>query len=384
MPFSISSKPEVLFGEGASLEIGERLVGLGCKKILCVYDQGVKSAGIVDPVVDEIKKKEIAVVHFDRVLPDPPDTLVNECGDLARKEAVDGVVGIGGGSSLDTAKAVNILLANPGTIDQYFGPGTPHNPSKPLILVPTTSGTGSEVTFVSVISYIRAGIKTGVAGPATIATLAVVDPLLTKAMPPHITASTGMDVFSHALEAWTSKVNNIMSDALAEKALELVITYLPRAVKDGTDMEARTRMSFASMIAGMSFNDAVPHLGHAFAHTLGALHHVPHGIGCAIAQPAVIDTAAEIMPDKVRHLACLMGLDPGTGLSAKEVGDQVAKAVVTFSRNLGIPTLKDLKIKESDLEKWAEAIMKDDVFFFVPKELTYEDVLAAVKKLYAS
>jgi alcohol dehydrogenase len=311
MPFSISSKAEVLFGEGVSQQIGERLVGLGCKNILCVYDKGVKGAGIIDPIVAEIKKKGIAVVQFDGVLPDPPDTMINACGELAKKAAVDGVLGIGGGSSLDTAKAVNILLANPGTIDQYIGPGTPHKPSKPLVLVPTTSGTGSEVTYVSVITLTKAGIKTGVAGPATKASLAVVDPLLTQAMPPHITASTGMDAFAHALEAYTSKINNVMSDTLSEKALALIIEYLPKAVQDGSDIEARTQMCFASLIAGMSFNDAVPHLGHAFGHTLGAIHHVAHGIGCAIAQPAVIEMVAEIMPDKVRRLGSLFGLELG-------------------------------------------------------------------------
>ena len=384
MPFMISSKSAVLFGEGVANQVGEKLKEFGCKKIICIYDKGVKSAGIIDPIVDIVEKQDIEVVHFDGVLADPPDTMINECGELARKEQVDGVLGIGGGSSLDTAKAVNVLLANPGTIDKYLGPGTPHNPSKPLVLVPTTAGTASEVTFVSVVTDTKSGTKNGVAGPATTASLAVVDPLLTKGMPASITASTGMDTFAHAFEAYTSKINNLMSDALAEKALALTIKYLPKAVADGNDLEARTQMSFACMIAGMAFTDAVPHLGHAFGHTLGAIHHIPHGIGCAIAQPSVIDMVADVMPDKVRKLGELFGLKLEASLSPQAIGDKVAAALTKFIKQIGIPTLKELGIKEADLDKLAEGTMKDVCYIFVPKELTYEDVLAAVKKTYAA
>ena len=289
MLFTISSKSEVLFGEHAADQVGEKTRALGCSKVLCVYDKGVEDAGIVGPVIENLERAGLKVVRYGGVLPDPPDPMVDECGALARKEQVDGVVGVGGGSTLDTAKAVNVLLGNPGSIlDYYFRPGAPgHKPGKKLVLIPTTSGTASEVTSVSVITNTKNNTKGGVKGEATVATLAIVDPLLTLGMPPAITAATGMDTFAHALEAYTSGVRNIMSDVLAEKSIELVARYLPTAVKNGFDIEARTNMSFACMIAGMSFADATPHFGHAFGHTLGAAHHVPHGIGCAIAQPGL-------------------------------------------------------------------------------------------------
>lgn len=384
MIFSITSKSEVLFGEGASDQIAERVAGFGCKKIICIYDKGVKDAGIINPIAEGITKLGIDIIHFDGVLPDPPDTMINECGELARSEKAELVLGIGGGSSMDTAKAVNILLGNPGTVDLYFGPETPHKPSKPLILVPTTSGTGSEVTFVSVVSNTKAGVKTGIAGPATIASLAVVDPALTRGMPPKITAATGMDAFAHAMEAYTSKANNLMSDALAEKALQLIIKYLPRAYQDGGDMEARTQMSFASLIAGMSFNDAVPHLGHAFGHTLGAFHHIPHGIGCAIAQPAVIDIVSDIMPGKVRRVGELFGLKFKDGLSAADIGAQVGGAIRDFNQQLGIPTLMELDIPGLDLEQLAKVALSDVCYFFIPKEIGYDDMLNAFRKLYSA
>ena len=383
MAFTISSKSEVLFGEGVSLQIGEKFAGFGCKRVFCVYDKGVKAAGVVDSIVAEIENKGIGVVHFDGVLPDPPDTLVNECGELARKEGVDGVLGIGGGSSMDTAKAVNLLLGNPGVISQYFGQGTPHNPGKPLILVPTSSGTASEITALSIISDTSNKIKTGIAGPATSATLAVVDPLLTRGLPASITASTGMDAFAHALEAYTSVINNLMSDALAEKALALIITYLPRAVKDGTDMEARTQMSFACLIAGMSFNDAIPHFGHAFGHALGCCYHIPHGVGCALGQPTVVELAADVMPEKIRKLGGFFGLALDENLSADDLGRQVSDAVLAFSRQIGIPTLKDLDIKDLDFEELAQSLMTDICFSFLPKPMDKKAVLDKIERIYA-
>jgi alcohol dehydrogenase class IV len=383
MVFTISAKSEVLFGEGASGQTGEKVRSFGCKKVLCLYDEGIKKAGIVDPIVAQIRDADIEVVSYGGVMPDPPDTMVNECGELARQEKVDGVVGIGGGSTLDTAKGVNLLLSNPGSIQDYFGQGIPVNPSKPLILIPTTAGTASEITYVAVISNTKAHVKNGVKGPATIANLAIVDPTLTKGLPPHITASTGMDTFAHAVEAYTSKGNNIMSDTLSEKSIKLVAEYLPKAVKNGSDMEARTQMSFACLIAGMAFNDAVPHFGHAFGHTLGAFHHVPHGIGCAIAQPAVVEMVADIMPQKVRRIGEIMGLKLGKDLPSADMGKQVAEGIIAFTKEIGIPTLKELNITESDLEPLAKGTMADVCFFFVPKDLEMQDVLNAIKKSYA-
>jgi alcohol dehydrogenase class IV len=384
MIFTISPKSEVVFGEHAADQVGEKTKALGCSKVICIYDQGVKDAGIVDPVIKNLEAAGLKVVQYGKVLPDPPDTMVDECGELARKEKVDGVVGLGGGSTLDTAKAVNLLLGNPGKISDYFGgPNAPEaKPGKPLVLVPTTAGTGSEVTYVSVISDTATHTKGGVKGAPTIATAAIIDPLLTLGMPPKITAATGMDTFAHALEAYTSVGSNIMSDVLSEKAMELVIQYLPKAVKNGSDIEARTQMSFACLIAGMSFNDAMVHFGHAFGHSLGAAHHVAHGIGCAIAQPGVIEIAAKATPKKVRRLGEMLGLKLAESLSPAEVGAQVGEKMASFTREIGIPTLKDLAIKESDLENIAQGLMGDICFMFLPVKLEKADVLDIVKKAY--
>ncbi len=386
MLFTISAKSAVLFGEHASDQVGDKAKALGCTKVICIYDEGVKDAGIADSIVKHLENAGLKVVQYGGVLPDPPDTMINECGELARKEVVDGVIGVGGGSTLDTAKSVNVMLGNPGPIgNYYFVPGGPdHKPGKPLILIPTTAGTASEITYVSVVTNTATGRKAGVKGSATIASLAIVDPLLTVGMPPQLTAVTGMDTFAHALEAYTSASHNIMSDLLAEKAIELVARNLPKAVRNGSDIEARTNMSFGCLIAGMSFNDATPHFGHAFGHTLGSLHHIPHGIGCAIAQPGVIEVVAGVMPEKVRRIGELMGLELGREIAPADLGKRVSEGIAAFSKTIGVPTLKELNVKEADLPAIAEGMTKDVCFRFLPVRLEVPEILNLLQKAYSS
>ncbi len=383
MTFNINHLTPVIFGEGASQDTGKKLKEHGIKKVFCVYDKGIKATGMVDRIIQTIHAEGIKVVEFDGVLPDPPDAIVDQAGEIGRKEGVDGVLGIGGGSSIDTAKAVNVLLGNPGNISTYFDMGVVQKPCKPLFAIPTTAGTGSEVTAVAVISNTKEEKKQGVRGKNCIPTLAIVDPSLTLGLPPQITAATGMDAFSHAVEAFTSILNNPMSDILALEAMSLVSRYLPVAVREGSNAEARSKMMFASTIAGMSFNDATPHLGHAIAHTMGAKFHVPHGTGCGLAMPAVIEYVSDIMPDKVRAIGKAMGMDLDDGLSNEELGVAVADSVRKLLREIGVPSLKDLDIHESGLNKIAEHTPADVCAIFIPKKTTSEDVLKLLKKEYA-
>jgi alcohol dehydrogenase len=192
-----------------------------------------------------------------------------------------------------------------------------------------------------------------------------------------------MDTFAHALEAYTAAGQNMMSDVLSEKAIELTVHYLPKAVKNGSDVEARTNMSFACLIAGMSFTDAKTHFGHAFGHSLGARHHIPHGTGCAIAQPGVIEIVANLMPKKVRRVGEIMGLKLGANLSSAELGKRVSGGIVAFNKEIGVPTLRQLNVKESDFVPLAEGLMKDVCFSFMPVRLGMRDVLKVIQDLYA-
>ena len=380
--FSIDLSVPVLFGEEVSQETGKKLKEHGITKIFCVYDKGIKASGIVDKILGNIESEDIKIVEFDGVLPDPPISLVDKAGEIARNENVDGVVGIGGGSSMDTAKAVNVLLENSGSISNYFGRGIPQNPGKPLFLIPTTAGTGSEVTSVAVISDEKAVRKKGVSGKNCIATLAIVDPTLTLELPPQLTASTGMDAFSHAIEALTSKMNNPMSDILALEAISLIAEFLPIAFRDGSNTVARMKMIFASTIAGMAFKNAVTHLGHAIAHTLGAKFHVPHGIGCGLAVPGVIEFVSDVMPDRVRLIGKAIHIDSVDKISNKELGSIVSDAVRKLNKEIKLPSLKTLDIEAGDLKNIAEETPGDVCAGNIPKKTTPEDILKILEKEY--
>jgi alcohol dehydrogenase len=382
MTYGINHLTPVIFGENSSSETGAKLKQLGCKKVLCVFDKGVKGAGIVDKIIDSIQAQGIKCISFGGVVADPPDYVIEEGAEIGRKEHVDGVVGIGGGSSMDAAKMINLLLGNPSPINQYMGPGASPKPGKVLVLLPTTSGTGSEVTPIAVLTDSKQHKKGGVVGPVCRATMAIIDPVLTAGMPASVTADTGMDAFSHAAEAITSGSANPMSDLLASKAVALVTEYLPRAVKNGADMEARTNLSFAAMTAGFAFPDALTHYGHAIGHTFGALFHVPHGNACAIAIPEVMEFVADVVPEKVKLVGVSMGLSFKGTQSPTEIGAKVAAAIRKLNKEIGVKTLKNYKIPEPAMADVAKMALSDDCAGFGPKSATYDEILKMCRSAY--
>ncbi len=383
MPFTIKHSTRVLFGEGVSGKTGEILKEYGVNKVFFVYDQGLKSAGIADKIIKNIKEKDIGVVEFDGVRPDPPAETVDEAGEMARKEDVDAVLGIGGGSSMDTAKAVNVLLGNPGSIKAYLDPTVPQKPGKLVFAMPTTAGTGSEVTDIAVISNEEAGLKQGLSGPNTTAKLAIVDPELTLGLPPDLTAAGGMDAFSHAAEAYTSSISTPMTDLLGLEAVRLIAKYLPVAVKDGSNIEARSRLSFAAMIAGMSFNEAMVHLGHAIAHSMGAVHHIPHGTGCGVAVPMALEYLSDTFPGKLRDIGNAIGLKLKDDLTNKELGKTVADAIRNMNKEIGLPGLNTLGFGEDDLPNIIHEATRDICWSFLPKKIDETEALELLKKEYS-
>ena len=385
MAFNINHMTPALFGEGTSLQTGERLKALGCKKVLAVYDQGVKQAGITDKIIESIEEQEIEVAVFEGVKADPPDTMIDEGAEVGREAGVDGVVGIGGGSTMDTAKAINLLLNNPGKVKDYMGTGKELKPGKILVLLPTTSGTGSEVTMFAVVTDTSdENKKKGFGGGALVrANLAIVDPVLTVGMPPSITADTGMDAYAHAAEAIMGNNRNPMSDLLGEQAISLVIEYLPKAIENGKDMEARTQMSYAAMLAGYSFNDSLTHMGHSLGHTLGSIFHIPHGNACGVAMPEIIEYLAEDVPGPIRLIGKAMGLEINSSASPKETAAQVAQALVAFNKKIGQKALKELGVKEEDLEKVAQAAFDQGMWRLSPRETSAEDMLSILEGAYS-
>lgn len=372
-----------VMGSGSSLRTGILVRNkLGCEKVLVVYDSGLKATGIADTIVENLQNAGIETVCFDGVLPDPPDTMIEAAAEIARKEAIEGIVAIGGGSSIDTAKGINVLINNPPPIMNYFGLQKDLKPGVPMVFIPTTSGTGSEVTNMTVISCTSLGIKNSVVSPVCVGTLTILDPDLTVGLPPKMTAATGVDALAHAVESLTGGQSNPLSDAMAREAIRAIVKWLPIAYRDGTNLEAREQMILASMFAGMAFTNALVHLGHSIAHTLGATFHIPHGIACAVTLPEVIEYTAKTEYKKVRMICDCLGVDVAEDATPEQIGSVASNALRSLLKTLDIPNIKELGISLEDTLATAPLVTADSGFAIIPYRITTAKVAAMLKAAY--
>ncbi|QSX08168.1 iron-containing alcohol dehydrogenase [Alkalibacter rhizosphaerae] len=368
----------IVFGEGTIHQLGEETKNFGCSKVLLISDEGVAKTQAYELGKASLMKAGVEVVEFTKVLPDPPDHIVNDGGALARAEKVDGLVAIGGGSPIDAAKAINILVHNEPPINRYFG-NPVYEPGLPLIVVPTTSGTGSEVTMIGVLTDTVNDVKTSIIGKAD---LGILDPMITVSVPRRGTVSTGMDAFAHACESITTKDPNPKSQLLAEDAIRRICKYLERAAEDGSDVEARSNLMLASNFAGIAFNDALVHLGHAIAHSVGAKFHFVHGNICAVALPEVMIYAASIVPERVKIVGEAMGIEYEDDMIPQRIGEKTAQAIRDFLRRLEVPSLKEEGLDRAELIGIADMVLTDPTYHFVPKQLTKKEVEVILGKVY--
>lgn len=381
MQFMFGIPSFVHFGEGVSQKLGETAAGMGAKKAFVVYDKGVKAAGIVDGLIASLKAAGVEAVEYDGVLPNPPDTQVEEAAAIARSANADIIVAVGGGSSIDSAKAINILLTNPSPINQYDGINTVKAPGKPLIAIPTTAGTASEVTAFSIVTDTARKKKMVIGGQFVGATLALADPLLTVAMPPKITASTGLDALTHAIEAYVSKWAMIPTDVLALKAIDLIRSNIVKATRDGSCVEARSAMLLGSMMAGFAFTNAVLGLVHSIAHPLSAHFNLHHGVANAIGLPHVMEFNLPSAPARFRDIAGALGIDV-TGMSDAAAAQAAVDLVKGLNKELEIPTLKECGITRDMFDLIAEDALKEVSTLFNPRDPSKEDILAILEKAY--
>ncbi|NLK00169.1 MAG: iron-containing alcohol dehydrogenase [Clostridia bacterium] len=368
-----------IFGTGAVNLIGEKAKEFGIEKAMIVTDVGLVKVGVVARVQGLLKDAGIEVIVFDKVNPDPLDTMINEGGEIARNEKVNGVIGLGGGSVMDASKGINLLTTNAPPISNYYG-SWEYDRGLPLILVPTTAGTGSENTIYGVITDSTTNAKKVI---LTTGDLAIVDPELTYELPAHLTASTGMDVFAHAAESMTVNMTNPMTKLLAFDAIRKVIKYLPIAVADPTNVEARENMMIASNFAGIAFSNTCCHLGHAISQCMGAKFHVPHGISCAWALPETMAYAAIGKFDEVKGVADALGVEYGDNESPEELGKKVADNMRAFMKKMNIKSIADYGIKREDmLGDLVDMVMEDNCFPFIPSPLNRDQVREIIAKVY--
>lgn len=374
---------KVIFGINSAQTLGAEVKALGGQKPLVVTDQGVLKAGLLEPVLKSLDGASIPYAIFDRVEPEPPATVVDEGTRTLKEERCDLVIGVGGGSSLDVAKGISVMATNPGSVLDVCGFDLVKNRGIPKVLLPTTAGTGSEVTRVLVITDEAENTKKAVYSPYVLADVAIVDPLLTLSMPPKVTADTGLDALVHAIETYVSVNATPFSDILAERAIEWIGRYLPIAWAKGSNLTARYYMSLASTVAGMAFGSGGLGAVHGLCYPLGTEYHMSHGRSNAIMLPHVMKFNIPGNAEKFARIAALLGKDVD-GLSPIEGAQMAVEAVKELLEAIQVPyRLRDYGIPESDLPKLVSGGMKQTRLFVPnPRDLTEEDVRRIFQEAY--
>ena len=391
MEYKFELPTKITIGEGCSKQLAASVVSSGLKRVMCIFDKGVEAAGIVEPLIAGLKESGIEVVRFNGVLPDPPMEVVEQCTSIARDVKPDAFVAIGGGSSIDTAKAVNANWSNPGTLKEHainlnglkvlpF-----EKPLKPIFVLPTTAGTGSEISPSAIVSDNEIKLKVSVMSPDLQPTMAFIDPALMTGLPPHITASTGLDAFSHAVEGLMGGLAiftpSPMRDSFGLTAIELVLNSLIPAMKDGNNMKARTDMSYAAFMSILGAQGGLS-LGHTIGHAIGevcGIHN--HGFLCASIVPVNVEYMAEFIPNQLGKLAGLLKVDQ-KGKTIAETGTAVKKAIKDFYKECGVPTLKEMGMDLSATKEIIHHTTSGTWYLLAPKRPTEEEITGWLDELY--
>jgi alcohol dehydrogenase len=369
-----------LMGIGSHKQTGDWVKTLGCKKPLIVTDKGITRVGIADTIAQMIRKgANTEVVVFDETVPNPTDKNAHDGLEVFKKNGCDSIVSLGGGSAHDCGKAVGILATNGGKIHDYEGLDKSSKNMPPFIAINTTAGTGSEMTRFCIITDTSRKVKMAIVDWRTTPNVAINDPLLMAGMPPFLTAATGMDALTHAVEAYVSTIATPVTDACALQAMKLISANLRAAVANGGDMAARNGMAYAEYLAGMAFNNASLGHVHAMAHQLGGFYDLPHGVCNAILLPAVERFNLIAKVDRFVDMAEAMG-EPVAGLSKRAAAEKALEAIKCLSKDVGIPSgLAELNVKEQDLKTMAENAQKDACGLTNPRCPTLEDVIMIYK-----
>lgn len=352
--FSFQLPTRIEFGHGVSGCVGDEAKSLGGTRALVVTDPGVEAAGLVEPIVARLTGAGLATVVFDEVAPNPRDASVDLGAKLAASEGCDVLVAVGGGSPMDTAKAIGVIATHGGKVQDYEGLGLVQKPITPLIAIPTTSGTGSEVTFWAVITDTTRSFKMSVGSPLCAARVALVDPDLTTGLPASVTAYTGVDALTHAVEGYTSTLSEPLTDSLAVSAIRLIARSLRQAYANGANLDARYDMSLASLLAGVAFGNSDIAGVHCMGEAIGGLYDTPHGVAMAIYLPVVAEFSCIAVPEKYAVVAEALG-ESVSGLSQLEAAKRASVAIRKLTDDLGIQSASQVGVRREDFARLARA-----------------------------
>ena len=376
--FAFNTVASIVSEPGAAARLGQLVAERfpDAQRALLVTDAGFLRTGLLEPARASLTAQGLAVDIFSEVVADPPEQVVLDAVAAARSKGVDLVIGFGGGSSMDVAKLVAVLAGSAQALNQIYGIGNVKGQRLPLIQVPTTAGTGSEVTNIAIVTTGET-TKMGVVAPQLYADLALLDASLTLGLPPLVTAATGIDAMVHAIEAYTSKhKKNPLSDSLAREALRLLSANLMTAVEDGANLEARQAMLLGACLAGQAFSNAPVAAVHALAYPIGGIFHVPHGLSNSLVLPHVLRFNASHAAALYAELAAIVV--PGCSGSAEEKTEALIAAMQQIAARSGIQTsLQDMGIVEADLDRLADdAMLQTRLLGNNPRELTRADARA--------
>lgn len=375
------SPGNVIYGKNSVQAVGKQTRKFGKKVMIVTGKSSSKKTGALDKVLNSLKNENLECTVFDKVESDPSVSTVRYGVETFKKSNADVILALGGGSVLDAAKAISMVVANGGDITDYESK-LPEKEVIPIIAVPTTAGTGSEVSKYSIITDTERKIKMLIASELIIPKIAVLDPILTLMMPPQVTAATGMDAFTHAIEAYISKAVQPMSEIYALKAIEMISANLPKAVLNGEDICARENMLMGQMYAGLAFSNSSTALVHSMSRPLGAYYGVPHGLANALILSEVMKFNRAACADKFRDMAKAMG-ENIKGLSVREASYRTIESVQNTFLETGLPVrLRDVGVDDKNFEKMAEDAKASKTTALNPRQPKIEEIIEIYRKVY--
>lgn len=383
MTTSVFQSPtELHIGQGSVSKITEIIKEQGACKVFVVTDKGLQAAGVTENLLKYLRETGVEYTVFDGVEPDPTEKVIQHAFKELQSFGADLLIAMGGGSSIDSAKAIGILATNGGEIGDYRGVGKVTKPILPLVAIPTTAGTGSEVTTVTVVIDAVQKVKYSIGGSELAAKWAIIDAELTLTVPPHITAYTGIDALTHAIEAYTSKSAFTLTDALAKEAITLIGENLRTAVYQGNNLEARKKMLEGSLLAGLAFSNAKLGLCHVLCNPLGGHFNVPHGLANAVLLPYVTKFNVPSRLEKYANIARFLG-ENVEGLSTHEAANKAVTAILALNRDISIPsTLKDVGVEEGFLTRMVEDCYMNPLVNINPRKASKDDLLQIYQNAY--
>ncbi|MDF2787507.1 MAG: alcohol dehydrogenase [Neobacillus sp.] len=375
----------LITGTGSIAQIGEQAKKLNATKVIIVTDKIIRQTGLLSKVTEPLVSAGLEVDIIDDVVPEPPFENLEQMVTKIEGNGYNLLIGVGGGSALDITKVLSVMLTNKGDVRDMIGIEKIENPGVPTILVPTTSGTGSEVTYNAIFTDTRDMVKKGIVSPYLLPKVAIVDAELTLTVPPAVTAATGMDALVHAVESYTAIRADELTDGIALQAIKLISRSLRKAVYNGKDLKSREDMAMGSLLAGISLGNAGVGAVHALAYPLGGKFKVPHGVANSLLLPFVMKYNAVADLEKFAEVAKAMG-ENVEGLSLREAADRAVQALAQLSEDVGIPaSLKDVGVTPSDIPALAEEASKvDRLLNNNPRWLTIKEIQKIYEDAYGS